>query len=62
MRRISLFVIVANLIVAATGIGVWAASRTTNHEKPAAKSVHVEDPREGGIPVGSLFFMPPLYY
>jgi hypothetical protein len=61
MRRISSFVIVVSLILAATGIGVWAASRTTNHAKSGAKGVHVEQPRDGGIPVGGLFVMPPLY-
>jgi hypothetical protein len=53
------FVIVAGLILAATGIGVWAASRTTNHAKAGAKAVNVE--REG-VPVGGgLFVMPPVY-
>ena len=57
MRSISSFVIVAGLILAATGIGVWAASRTTNQ----AKAVKVEDTREG-VPVGGgLFVMPPVY-
>jgi ABC-type uncharacterized transport system permease subunit len=61
MRMISSFVIVVSLILAATGIGIWAASRTTNHAKAGAKGVHVEDLREGGILVGGLFAMPPVY-
>ena len=32
MRKISSFVIVVSLILAATGFGVWAASRTTDVE------------------------------
>jgi hypothetical protein len=59
MRKISSFVIVASLILAATGIGVWAASRTTNNAKAGAKAVKVEDTHEG-TPVG-LFVMPPVY-
>lgn len=60
MRSISSFVIVG-LILAATGIGVWAASRTTNHAKAGAKAVNVENTREG-VPVGGgLFVMPPVY-
>jgi hypothetical protein len=42
MRRITSFVIVVSLILAATGIGVWAASRTSDHAKAGAKSVQVE--------------------
>jgi hypothetical protein len=61
MRRISSFVIVVGLILAATGIGVLAASRTAHHTNAGAKGGHVEDPREGGIPAGSLFIMPSLY-
>ena len=34
MRRIT-FVMVAGLILAAAGFGVWAASRTTNHANVA---------------------------
>ena len=61
MRSISTFVIVVGLILAATGIGVWAASRTTNHAKAGAKAVNVEDTREG-VPVGGgLFVMPPVF-
>ena len=61
MRSISSFVIVVGLILAATGIGVWAASRTTNHTKAGAKAVNVENTREG-VPVGGgLFVMPPVY-
>ena len=55
MRKISSFVIVVSLILAATGFGVWAASRTTNQA-----NVTVEDTREG-IPVSDLFVMPPVY-
>jgi uncharacterized protein YraI len=55
MRKLnSLAVVVAGLILAATGIGVWAASRSTNHT-----NVNVES---GGAPVGGgLFIMPPVY-
>jgi hypothetical protein len=61
MRKIGSFAIVAGLILAATGFGVWAASRTTNHAKAGAKGVNVEDTREG-IPVGGgLFIVPPVY-
>jgi hypothetical protein len=52
--RISSFVIVVSLTVTATGFGVWAASRTTDH-------VNVQD-THGGIPLGGgLFVMPPVY-
>ena len=61
MRSISSFVIVVGLILAATGIGVWAASRTTNHAKAGAKAVNVEDTREGVPLGGGLFVMPPVY-
>ena len=62
MRSISSFVIVAGLILAATGIGVWAASRTANHTKASAKTVNVEDTREG-IPVGGGPFVKlPVYW
>jgi len=44
MRKISSLVVIVSLIVAATGIGVWAASATTN------KTVNVVDSR-GGISV-----------
>jgi hypothetical protein len=55
MRNLNLFVIVASLILAATGIGVWAASRTTNH-------VNVQDTYGGGSPVGGgIFVAPPVY-
>jgi hypothetical protein len=52
MRKISSFVVIASLILGATGIGVWAASRATNH-------VNVEATREG-IPVGGagIFVVP----
>jgi len=30
MRKISSLIVIASLIMAATGIGVWAASATTN--------------------------------
>ena len=53
MRKIGSFVIAVGLILAATGIGVWAASRTTHQA-----NVHVEDAREG-LPVGRLRVMPP---
>ena len=56
MRKIRSSVIIVSLILGATGIGIWAASRATNH----AKAEHVED-REG-IPVtGGIFVMPPVY-
>jgi hypothetical protein len=54
MRKISSFVIVVSLILVATGFGVWAASRTTNH-------ANVQD-THGGFPVGGrLSIMPPVY-
>jgi len=56
MRKISSFVIAVNLILAATGIGVWAASRTTNQA-----NVNIEDAREG-TPVGGGLFVLPLVY
>ena len=62
MRKVSSFVLVAGLILAATGFGVWAASRTSHHAKAGAKGVHVEDPREGGIPVGGGLFVVPTVY
>ncbi len=40
MRKISSFVIAVNLILAATAIGIWAASRTTNQA-----NVNIEDAR-----------------
>lgn len=43
MRKISSFVIVASLILAAVGIGVWAASTTTSH-----RATTVVGPPEGG--------------
>ncbi len=50
--RISSFVIVVALIVAATGFGVWAASRTA----------HNGDPHNEGTPVGGgIYVMPPIY-
>jgi len=52
--RISSFVIVVSLVLTATGFGVWAASRTTDH-------VYVQD-THGGFPVGGrLSIMPPVY-
>jgi hypothetical protein len=54
MRKISSFVIVVSLILAATGFGVWAASRTTDH-------VNVQD-THAGYPVGGrLSIMTPVY-
>jgi len=53
MHKIGSIVIAVGLILAATGIGVWAASRTTHQA-----NVHVEDTREG-LPVGRLRIMPP---
>jgi len=44
MRKISSLVVIASLIAAATGVGVWAASATTN------QAVNVVDSR-GAIPV-----------
>ena len=41
MRKLGSLAIFASLILAATGIGVWAASRTTHQAK-----VNVEDARE----------------
>ena len=62
MCKISTFVIVASLILAATGIGVWAASRTANQAKASAKTVNIEDTREG-IPVGGgPFVMLPVHW
>lgn len=62
MCKISTFVIVASLILAATGIGVWAASRTANHATASTKTVHVEDTSEG-IPVGGGPFVKlPVYW
>jgi hypothetical protein len=55
MRKIGSVVIVVGLILAATGIGVWAASRTTSQA-----NVNVEDTRHG-IPVGRLLVMPLIY-
>ena len=54
MRKISSFVINVGLILATTAIGVWAASRTTNH-------VNVEDTREAVPASGGLFIMPSVY-
>lgn len=56
MRKISSFVIVVGLILAATSFGVWAASRTTNQA-----NVNVEDTREGTPVGGGLFAMPLVY-
>jgi hypothetical protein len=54
MRKISSFVIIMGLVLAATGFGVWAASRTTNH-------ANVQD-THGGIPAGGgIFIMPAVY-
>jgi hypothetical protein len=62
MRRLSSFAIVVGLILAVTGFGVWAASRTTHHAKVAgAKGVYVEDPRDGAIPAGGLSVTPPIH-
>ena len=55
MRKLGSLAIVASLILAATGIGVWAASRTTHQAK-----VNVEDAREGS-PVGRVRVMPMVY-
>ncbi|HET9538403.1 MAG TPA: hypothetical protein VFP43_24150 [Mesorhizobium sp.] len=55
MRKLGSFVIAVSLILAATGIGVWAASRTTHQA-----NVDVEDTRHG-IPVGRLLVMPLVY-
>ena len=52
MRKLGSFVIAVSLILAATGIGVWAASRTTHQAK-----VNVEDAREGA-PVGRILVAP----
>jgi hypothetical protein len=53
MHKISSFVILVNLILAATGFGVWAASRTTN---PANVDTH------GGPPVGGrISVLPPVF-
>ena len=42
MRQITLpFVMVAGLVLAAAGFGVWAASRTTNHHANVAVSGHI---------------------
>ena len=57
MRKISPLVIVASLILAVAGVGVWTASTTTNH----AKAVNVEDTREGKPVGGGLFVMPLVY-
>ena len=52
MRKVSSFVLVAGLILAATGFGVWAASRTTN---PANVDTH------GVLPVGGrMSVLPPV--
>ena len=55
MRKLGSFVIAVSLILPATGIGVWAASRTTHQAK-----VNIEDTREAS-PVGRLRVMPPVY-
>ena len=55
MCKIGSFVIVVGLFLAATGIEVWAASRTTHQA-----NVNVEDTRHG-IPVGRLLVMPLVY-
>jgi hypothetical protein len=55
MRKIGSIVIAVGLILAATGIGVWAASRTTHQA-----NVHVEDARHG-IAVGRLLVIPLAY-
>ena len=48
MRRITLpFVMVAGLVLAAAGFGVWAASRTTNHPNVAVG--------------GHISVMPPIF-
>jgi hypothetical protein len=54
MRWITLlFVMVAGLILAAAGVGVWAASRTTNHANV--------DTHEG-LPVGGhISVLPPVF-
>jgi hypothetical protein len=58
MRKIILFLIVTGLILAAAGIGVWTASKTTNHAKAEKWDTHEE-----GIPVsGGLFVTPPPIY
>jgi hypothetical protein len=61
MRKISRFAIVASLILAAAGIGIWTAAKTTNHAKAGAKAVDVEYTRER-IPVGGGLFVMPLAY
>ena len=48
--------IVVALIVAATGFGVWAATKTAHHEDP-----HDEDLNHGSPVGGGLFVMPPVY-
>jgi hypothetical protein len=55
MCKIGSFVIVVGLFLATTGIGVWAASRTTHQA-----NVNVEDTRHA-IPVGRLLVMPLVY-
>jgi len=53
MHKISSLVVIASLIMAATGIGVWTASATTN------KSVNVVD-HGGGLTVEG--YRHPLLY
>jgi hypothetical protein len=54
--RISSFAIVVALIVAATGFGVWAASRTAHHGDPHDEELHHGTPVGGGV-----YVMPPVY-
>ena len=51
--RISSFAIVVALILAATGFGVWAASRT-------AHNGHDEDLRHGTPVGGGIYILPPI--
>jgi len=55
--RISSLAIVVALIMAATGFGVWAASRTVaHHEDPHGEDLHHGTPVGGGV-----YVMPPVY-
>jgi hypothetical protein len=52
MRWITLFVLIAGLVLAAACIGVWAASRTTDHANLDTR---------GEPPVGGRIQMPPVF-
>ena len=57
VRKIGSLTVTAVLILAVTGIGVWAASTPPHHPRAA----HIQDSRAGTPFGGGLFSMPVVY-